>query len=190
MLDIGIGFGKYGVLAREYLELWDSNVSYGKWLRQIDGIEVYEGYITPLHRYIYDNLYIGNVNTILKDLDEYYDLIIMIDVIEHFEEDVGSNIIKYCIGKTRNLLVATPKKPCQQGAVFGNEHETHRSVWKPDKMANGQHYFTLSTSNSWIVLIGEDAVRIRRWYWYEKIFRISPLLAQIMLKIFRFGLRR
>jgi len=26
ILDIGVGFGKYGLLAREYLEIWDQSV--------------------------------------------------------------------------------------------------------------------------------------------------------------------
>ena len=32
MLDIGVGFGKYGVLAREYLELRDGREAYSPWL--------------------------------------------------------------------------------------------------------------------------------------------------------------
>ena len=39
LLDIGIGFGKFGFLAREYLELWDRRNKYDDWQRRIDGIE-------------------------------------------------------------------------------------------------------------------------------------------------------
>ena len=60
LLDIGVGFGKYGFLAREYLELWKDGGDYQKWNRQIDGIEAFEPYITPVHQFIYNNIFIGN----------------------------------------------------------------------------------------------------------------------------------
>jgi hypothetical protein len=47
VLDIGTGFGKYGLLCREYLELWDGRQNYDKFLRRIDGVEAFESYITP-----------------------------------------------------------------------------------------------------------------------------------------------
>ena len=57
MLDIGIGFGKYGFLAREYLELWDGRDKHKRedWKRTIDGIEAFEEYINPAIEYIYDH---------------------------------------------------------------------------------------------------------------------------------------
>lgn len=39
ILDLGVGFGKYGFLSREFLELPDSEVEYGKWKRTIHRIE-------------------------------------------------------------------------------------------------------------------------------------------------------
>ncbi|MBW2991727.1 glycosyltransferase family 1 protein, partial [Candidatus Woesearchaeota archaeon] len=61
ILDIGVGFGKYGFLCREYLELWDyNNKRYGEWKREIDGIEVYEDYITDIQRKVYNNIFIGD----------------------------------------------------------------------------------------------------------------------------------
>ena len=52
VLDIGIGFGKYGFLLREYLELRDGRNKYNDWKRRIDGIEVFEEYLTPVHHFI------------------------------------------------------------------------------------------------------------------------------------------
>ncbi|RME82607.1 MAG: glycosyltransferase family 1 protein, partial [Planctomycetota bacterium] len=59
VLDIGVGFGKYGFLAREYLEMEHGQGTYGKWTKRIEGIEAFEEYITPLHREIYDEIHIG-----------------------------------------------------------------------------------------------------------------------------------
>ena len=58
VLDVGTGFGKYGILCREYLELWDGRQKYSDFKRRIDGVEAFSPYITPLHNYVYDNLYV------------------------------------------------------------------------------------------------------------------------------------
>ena len=57
---------------------------YGDWQCRIDCIEAFEKYITPAHKYIYNNIYIGNATGILPALDHHYDLILMVDVLEHF----------------------------------------------------------------------------------------------------------
>jgi len=115
ILDIGIGFGKYGFLSREYLELWDVDAVYGKWDRQIDGVEAFAEYVNDAHRYIYDNIFIGEAQNILPQLKEKYDLIIMVDVLEHFEYPVGQQILKLCEQKARNVLIATPKDSGDKG---------------------------------------------------------------------------
>jgi hypothetical protein len=43
-MEIGVGFGKYGLLLREYLEIWGEGEVYEDWLRKIDGIEIFEAY--------------------------------------------------------------------------------------------------------------------------------------------------
>jgi hypothetical protein len=45
VLDVGTGFGKYGALCREYLDLWDGRQKY-EFATQIDGVEVFKEYIT------------------------------------------------------------------------------------------------------------------------------------------------
>ncbi|HET7642950.1 MAG TPA: hypothetical protein VFK40_05540, partial [Nitrososphaeraceae archaeon] len=67
-LDIGNGFGKYGVLSREYLELWDGREEY-KFRRRIDGIKFFENYIIPLHKFIYNNIYTENITELIKKID-------------------------------------------------------------------------------------------------------------------------
>ncbi|MCK4786738.1 MAG: hypothetical protein KAV87_23470, partial [Desulfobacteraceae bacterium] len=60
ILDVGVGFGKYGFLSREYLELFDGREKFDDWKRTIDGIEIFKDYITSLNKMIYDKIYIGN----------------------------------------------------------------------------------------------------------------------------------
>jgi hypothetical protein len=45
VLDIGIGFGKWGFLLREYLEVCQGRYQKSEWCIKIDGIEIFEPYI-------------------------------------------------------------------------------------------------------------------------------------------------
>lgn len=74
VLDIGVGFGKYGFLLRELLDLKPGEEGgYAKWSRRIDGIEVEARYLTPVHEYIYDRILIGDAITIMEKMNLIYD---------------------------------------------------------------------------------------------------------------------
>jgi hypothetical protein len=129
VLDIGVGFGKYGFLCREYLELWDGREKYGDWQRRIDGIEAFEGYITPLHRHIYDNIHIGNALEIMPSLDTKYDLILLINVLGHFDYEKGIKLLTECMKKGKSILISTPKQTGESRARFGNPFESVKFKW-------------------------------------------------------------
>jgi hypothetical protein len=162
LLDIGAGFGKYGFLAREYLELWNDGGDYRKWNRLIDGIEAFEPYITPVHRFIYNNVYIGNALDILPEITTKYDLIMMIDVFEHFTFEEGKKMLELCRKTARNVLISVPVCMSAQEAVFDNQFEIHRYPWKRKDFKDIPDKFFLSNPKSTICLIGEDAIRISK----------------------------
>src|SRR5687767_1397928 len=83
ILDIGVGFGKYGLLCREALDIPVGKYHKSAWNIRIDGIEIFEEYRNPVHDYVYDKVYYGNVNELIDSLSDY-DLILLIDVLEHF----------------------------------------------------------------------------------------------------------
>jgi hypothetical protein len=136
VLDIGIGFGKYGFLCREYLELWDGRQQYGKWQHRIDGIEAFAAYVTPLQRLIYDNIYTGDARRIVPELRHTYDLILLIDVIEHFTIDEGRALLMACAERGKACLISTPLEATQQGSAFGNAYEVHHSQWSKRHFAD------------------------------------------------------
>lgn len=129
VLDIGTGFGKYGILCREYLELWDGRQQYSDFKRRIDGVEAYGPYITPLHRYVYDNLYVQDVQELVDNLDYNYDLVLLIDVLEHFSKKDGERLLRKLLSKHKGVLISTPKDPGDQRDAFGNTYEVHKSRW-------------------------------------------------------------
>jgi SAM-dependent methyltransferase len=160
LLDIGIGFGKYGFLSREYLELWEPGAVYGAHKRQIDGIEAFEAYLTPLHRLIYDHIFTGDARDILPGMTDRYDLILMIDVFEHFSYEDGLKVLEECRRCGRNILISVPKIMSVQQEVYGNPYETHRFNWKRKDFSGIPDKFFLYNAKSTICYIGEDSRRI------------------------------
>lgn len=164
ILEIGPGFGKYGYLCREYLELWDGRDQYGDWQCRIDCIEAFPQYITPVHRQIYSNVYTGNALEILPGLNERYDLILMVDVFEHFTEEEGHRLLPSCLLKAGHVLIASPKAVNDQEQSFGNEFEKHRFEWKRRHFKPyGPHFFAPHHSTL-ICLIGPEAPGIGNAY--------------------------
>ena len=160
LLDIGIGYGKYGFLSREYLEIWDPAIPYGAHKRQIDGIEAFEPYLTPLHYQVYDTIFKGNALDILPGITDRYDLILMIDVLEHFSHEDGLRILKECRRCGKNILISVPRMMSEQEDVYGNPFETHRYNWSGKDLAPIRDKFYLYNYRSLICFIGEDSRRI------------------------------
>ncbi len=130
ILDFGIGFGRWGILCREFLEVWDEGNYTGKWSRQIDGIEVFPGYIKPYHSHFYDNIFITEGYEWLKKCNDNYNLIICGDVIEHFEKNLAIEIIDLSLKMSDYVLINLPiGDNWEQLESNGNKYEEHKSVW-------------------------------------------------------------
>ncbi|WP_147819130.1 class I SAM-dependent methyltransferase [Salidesulfovibrio onnuriiensis] len=163
MLDVGVGFGKYGFLAREYLEIWGEEERYAQREVRIDGIEVFERYLTPVHEYVYDNIYVGDAADLLPRMDNgAYDLLVMCDVLEHFGREQGERVLEECLRVSRNVLVSVPRDVTEQGAAFGNEHERHRSSWTETDFQGEKPSFIYPNQHSIIAYMGDDALRLAR----------------------------
>lgn len=111
ILDVGSGFGKYGLLIKELLlsikaeELSDL---YPEAEFTIDAVEELPYfYNQPAHDKIYDNVFKKNVfDLTIKEL-ESYDLILLIDVVEHWDKELTK---QWLAGINTNILISTPKK--------------------------------------------------------------------------------
>lgn len=129
ILDVGIGFGKYGMLSREILDIGNENYYKKDWKIIIDGIEGFKSYKNPIHEYVYNKIFYGLVQNIYNNIEKKYDLIMMIDILEHFDKEVGGKIINGLLKKCKSLLISVPAIPAKQ-SYLNNELETHRSIWK------------------------------------------------------------
>jgi hypothetical protein len=161
LLDIGVGFGKYGFLAREFLELWDGREEMGGWTRRIDGIEIFTDYLTPVHEYVYDSVYEGNATDVLPTLDTRYDLTLLIDVLEHFDREPGEALLAEILRKSRNVIISVPRNIGVQGEAFGNPHETHRFQWERRHLKMLPNAAFIRHADSTLCFAGEDGAKIR-----------------------------
>jgi hypothetical protein len=134
ILDVGVGFGKWGHLFREYTDINaaerdPSRYERKNWRVRIDGIEGHAPYLTEMHRYLYDHIYIGDARDLLPTLPEY-DLIFLGDIIEHLEKEAGRGLLGSAVEKARMaVLVSTPRFETGQCDLCGNDLERHRSLW-------------------------------------------------------------
>ena len=138
ILDIGIGFGKIGFLAREYTDVF--HCRYFDWETRIDGIEIFEKYIKQLQKEIYDHIYIGNALDILPTLSRY-DTIICSDVLEHLREQDGTNLLDLIKDRCKFAMIATPVMVLHQEALYNNEYERHISAWSKETLSNWGEVF-------------------------------------------------
>jgi SAM-dependent methyltransferase len=129
ILDIGCGFGKYGVLMREYLELWQEKLHPESWKTNIVAIDAFAGYHNPIWDLVYNHVKIGDAKAILPTLGNF-DLILIADVIEHFEKPDAINLVKSCLKQAKVVIISTPRHFYAQGNSFGNDYEIHRCLFQ------------------------------------------------------------
>ena len=146
VLDVGVGMGQYGFLLRMNLEnvnLFEidgavaNQRSKSGWKIKIDGIEGYAGYLTPVHDYCYNQIYIEEALNLLASFDSRrYDLVLAIDILEHFHKEDGITFLKECLRvSSKSVLISTPKEFMEQD-IAANSLENHRSHWTEDDLRN------------------------------------------------------
>lgn len=148
VLDLGIGFGMQGALVRQYV---DQGIQPFK--TTLIGVEGFPKYNNPAWG-LYDCVFERDIISFIDEYDECltngddisqkreigtyvipampFDMIIMTDVIEHFEKEEGYQIAKdimKLLNPGGTVLIGTPGIFQEQGPAYGNEFERHRSAW-------------------------------------------------------------
>ena len=166
VLDVGVGWGRYGALLRLGLEHGYADISNrSNWRVRIDGIEVFSEYIGDIQQAVYDEIHIGTVQELIGKLGNY-DVILLGDVIEHLEKDEGVRLLNELLNKARRrVVVATPNGRYDQGALFDNQFEQHRSVWSPADFTLFKSYEIYANRKSLIAVLSTTPLggKGRRW---------------------------
>src|ERR1051326_9169285 len=81
ILDVGVGFGKWGHLFREYTDINEAENDPARyqrknWRVRIDGIEGYAAALTPMRGFLHSHLYRAIAAILLNKLPRY-DLILL-----------------------------------------------------------------------------------------------------------------
>ena len=116
ILDVGPGWGKYGVLLREYLD----------GIERLEAVEAWEPYVTPMLRAIYDKVWTDDVLAFSPSSLAQYDVVLMVDVIEHMEKGDALALLARIPG---TVVICTPVEFFQNPEADEIPPERHRSVW-------------------------------------------------------------
>jgi hypothetical protein len=134
LLDVGFGCGKYGVLAREYLTVWDHYFEpWGSVPLRLTGIEIHEQYVGAIARATYDEIRVGNALEVVPTLGRY-DACLLIDTLEHFSHEDGGRLLSLLAERSKRTIVAIPAIFRPTLKVWDNPHEVHQCTWTPEEL--------------------------------------------------------
>lgn len=134
ILDIGTGFGMYGFLARDYLDVYEGRHYKELWKVRIEGVEAWPKYVSPVHHHIYDAVHVGDALEVLDSLGSY-EMVTAGDVIEHLKRNDSEDLIKKMIAHARKwVLISVPLGEGWPQDDSRNPFQTHQSVWQADEL--------------------------------------------------------
>jgi tRNA1(Val) A37 N6-methylase TrmN6 len=109
ILDLGAGCGTYSDLLKSKFT-------------NMDAVEIHQPYIDQYDlKNKYNNVY--NENALNFEFD-YYDIIILGDILEHIDEREGIELIEKLYKKCNELIIGIPFNS-EQGVHFDNIYEIH-----------------------------------------------------------------
>jgi len=131
VLDAGIGFGLWGALLRQYLDVWSGRILPADWTTRIDGMELDERRVLPHARHLYTEILVGDIRELVPCRAERqrYDVILFGDVIEHLPKPDGRRLLDTALRLAGELVVV--RIPLGDGwrRAGREEPDHHRSQW-------------------------------------------------------------
>lgn len=134
VLDVGVGFGRWGIIVREFCENWYGRELQKDWEIYIEGIEAFPKCITDYHHQFYDKIHIGDAAEIVPTLEGQWDVIIFGDVLEHFTKEDGLKLLNYSLNISDYVMVNVPLgHEWLQDEKYNNPYERHLSKWTAEE---------------------------------------------------------
>jgi hypothetical protein len=133
VLDLGVGYGKWGLLLREHLEAPAGRVYPEEWRVHIEGVEIWEAQITrlPWIRDLYDELHIGDVSQIIHRLSKY-DVILALGILEYLPYEPALSTLKALVTRFHSalcLFLPIGEAWLGHGQVGDNPYTIPKSAW-------------------------------------------------------------
>lgn len=138
LLDVGIGFGRWGFLAREQLDIFRGRLQRSQWKTEIWGIEIFPQYIQSHQHWLYDRIIVEDAQLWFAKNNRRFDVIIAGDVVEHFNKDEAQKLIAAMFATVNKAVIICIPLGCgyPQGETLGNIHESHLSTWEKEEFEN------------------------------------------------------
>jgi hypothetical protein len=179
LLDIGKGFGKYGFLIHEYVGIRPTQkINPAQSLKEqsqllIDAVEADPDLMLPHLDQLYNKVYFGDILKIYRELPEY-DLVLMIDIIEHINKEEAIHLVKHLLSRSNNIIIATPIDFFEQ-ELYQSEFERHVSHWTRDDFKNLGFLDLQFFEEGAVYLLSKEKIDIRGFgnTWIKKIRRIA-----------------
>ncbi len=159
ILDVGTAFGKFSLLARE--AILSGRAERGD-LEPVDDLEI--GCVemakyfqnTPYHEKLYQFHYHMDAQHIEWSEMPKFDLVLLIDVVEHWDKEEGMKVVadikKYTGAK---ILISTPLETVMYDhPIYVKDCPTHKSQWTPEDFHKlNQSADDISTIASYIFVV-------------------------------------
>ncbi len=128
-IDLGVGLGLYGVIARQLLDGIHGRFDSGSWTAEIVGVEGFAAYWNPC----WDSYSHVKVRNFADEPPVGWDLVLMVDSLEHLEQGHAELFLDGLVANNRHVIISVPNGPCvQPDAVHGNAFEIHRATFYPN----------------------------------------------------------
>ncbi len=186
ILDVGVGFGKWGVLCREVLDIYQNRVGVRDWTVTIDGIEIHSDYRNPLWDLAYDQVHIGDCFNVIDSLEKY-DLVVCCDVIEHFDKQTGMLLLAKLLQHARIVIITSPRGFAPQGPIYNNEYETHRSGWSARDLIGFPHKYK-DIGFTFMAVLSSDARELASIHVLDEFRRLGA--KRSLFEVARYSFRR
>ena len=131
VLDLGVGFGRWGMLVREFCEEWKGRTHRENWQVHLEGIEIFPKNVEEYHHFFYNWIHVGDVACIIQQMQERWELIICGDVLQLFPRDSAEQVLNRALDLADYVLVNSPiGEGWERSSMYGNPFEEHRSFWQ------------------------------------------------------------
>src|SRR5215216_1462982 len=137
VLDLGVGFGRWGMLVREFCEEWKGRTHRENWRVQLEGIEIFPKNVEEYHHFFYNWIHVGDAAQIIQQMQERWHLIICGDVLQLCSRENAEQLLSRALDLADYVLVNSPiGNGWQRTSMYGNEFEEHRSFWQLSDFLN------------------------------------------------------
>lgn len=186
VLDVGLGFGLWGHLLRQYLDVWEGNIQREQWQIRIDGVEIEAARIQPHSHYLYSNTYVGDARQVVPQqaAQVTYDVILFGDVLEHLPKPDSMVLLKQAIWLAASTVVIR----IPLGLGWREEGRTppdhHRSKWWVEDFAafsSSIRLYKYHGADYGVIVINCAATRATTYQGLgERLLRIEQALARLL----------